>query len=264
MNGKVFIVTGSTRGIGKSIALHLAKCGAKVVINGRTEESVTNAVNDLNKKGYEAIGVPGSVEMITTGEALVKETLSNFGVIDGIINNAGIVRDRMSHRMSEQEWDDVISVNLKGTFSCTIPFIRYMKELKRSGSIINMTSLAGIEGTIGQLNYSAAKAGIIGMTKTWAKELASLNIRVYAIAPAAYTDMTRPFLEEQHDNDEKSNYWDIGTADDVARFVLALVENKKQTISGEVFSINGKSIGIWHNPAYEILSENGVSGIQDL
>ncbi|WP_088103694.1 SDR family NAD(P)-dependent oxidoreductase [Halalkalibacter urbisdiaboli] len=257
----VVIVTGSTKGIGKSLVFELAKRGARVVVNGRNQTSVNEVTQQLQRLGYKAIGVVGSVDEMNCGKKLVQNAIDAFGTVNVLINNAGIVHDRMSHRMSEQEWDEVISVHLKGTFACAKPFIQYIRNKTGSGTIINMTSLAGIKGTIGQLNYSAAKAGIIGMTKTWAKELKSSNITVYAIAPAAYTDMTASFIDEMKEHPEMSSYWNVGSADDVARFITALLEQNGQFLSGEVFTVNGQQIGRWHEPVHEILSENGSKDI---
>ncbi|MBM7703587.1 SDR family NAD(P)-dependent oxidoreductase [Metabacillus iocasae] len=264
MNNRVVIITGSTKGIGKSIAQLLASEGALVVINGRTEQSVEEVVADIKACGGKAIGVSGGVEHIETGERLVLEAVRHFGSVNVLINNAGVVHDRMSHKMSEQEWDDVINSHLKGTFASTQPFIKQVKKQQSGGHILNMTSTAGLEGTIGQLNYSAAKAGILGMTWTLAKELARDKIVVNAIAPAALTDMTRPFVEAamkkaNEQGIELEDYWNIGSADEVALFVRDLLQVQDPTLTGQIFSVNGKKIGRWHPLRYESFNFTGFS-----
>jgi 3-oxoacyl-[acyl-carrier protein] reductase len=258
---KVVIITGSSRGIGKSIAVKLAKEGANVVVNGRDEKAVLAVVNEIRKDGGKAIAISGAIEHMETGERLVEAAVSTFGKVDVLINNAGIVRDSMSYRMSEEDWDEVIAVHLKGAFSATKPFIIEVRKQGSGGHIINMTSTAGLEGTIGQLNYSAAKAGLLGMTWTLAKELLKDGVRVNAIAPAALTDMTRPVIEKakQHAKEagkELDPYWNVGSAEDVACFVTDLISYSDMKITGEVFSVNGIAIGRWRAPQYEWVSDD--------
>jgi 3-oxoacyl-[acyl-carrier protein] reductase len=264
LNNKVAIITGSTRGIGKSVAKIMANKGAAVVINGRHKETVDEAVKEIKREGGKAIGVAGAVEHMETGERLVKEAIRHFGKVHILINNAGIVRDRMSYNMTEEEWDDVIAVHLKGTFSCTKAFVNELKKSDSGGVIINMTFTAGLEGTIGQLNYSAAKAGIIGMTWTLAKELKKFGIRVNAVAPAALTDMTRPLVEKAIQEAEKQEkeldpYWKIGSADEAACFIVKLVSFQDMKLTGEIFSVNGTTIGRWRPPEFELLVNENES-----
>ncbi|WP_110113103.1 SDR family NAD(P)-dependent oxidoreductase [Bacillus sp. CGMCC 1.16541] len=256
MNNRVVIITGSTRGIGKSIAELLAFEGSSIVINGRSEEAVQDTVKEIQSRGGKAVGVSGAVEELATGKQLVSEAVHHFGKVDVLINNAGVVHDRMTHKMSEREWDEVMNSHLKGTFASTQPFIKQVKQQKSGGYLVNMTSTAGLEGTVGQVNYSAAKAGILGMTWTLAKELVRDHIIVNAIAPAALTDMTRPFVEvakqkAKEKETELEDYWDIGSAEDVAVFVRDLLCLQDSTLTGQVFSVNGKTIGRWQAPRYE-------------
>lgn len=264
MKNEVVIITGSSRGIGKAIALKLAKEGASVVINGRNEKTLLAVADEIKGMGGKVVPVIGAVEKMTTGEQLVETAVQHFGKVDVLINNAGVVRDRISYRMSEDEWDEVIAVNLKGAFSSSKAFINEVKKQGNGGHIINMSSLAGLEGTIGQLNYSAAKAGILGLTWTLAKELAKDRICVNAIAPAALTDMTRPHVEraEKIAKEEGKNldsYWEIGSADDVALFIAELLRSSNRRITGEVFSVNGSNIGRWRPSEFESLPD-GISG----
>ncbi len=258
MENEVVIITGSTRGIGKNLAYTLADLGAKVVINGTGKEAVDEVVNEIKVKGGKAVGVCGRVENMETGEALVRAAINEFGRATILINNAGNNRDRMAHRLSEEDWDAVISTHLKGTFSSVRPFIQHRKSDGGDGVILNMTSRAGIKGTMGQLNYSAAKAGIIGMTKTLSQELKRERIRVLAVSPAALTDMTSPHVEKAkvraaQEGRELESYWEIGTAKDVALFVTKLLENKDSIRTGAVYSVNGKQVGIWEEPVWNEL-----------
>ncbi|BCB02897.1 SDR family oxidoreductase [Bacillus sp. KH172YL63] len=259
MNEEVVIITGSTRGIGKSIACTLARRGAKVVINGTSEENVKAVVQEIRAAGGEAAGCCGRVEELETGEKLIQTAIEAFGRATILINNAGNNRDRMAHRLSEDDWDSVISTHLKGTFSAVKPFILHRKKDGGEGIILNMTSRAGIKGTMGQLNYSAAKAGIIGMTKTLAQELKREHILVLALSPAALTDMTSPHVEKAkakalEEGRELESYWEIGTAEDVAAFVGSLIEKKGSIRSGAVYSVNGKQAGVWEDPVWHELN----------
>ncbi|MCP8967692.1 SDR family NAD(P)-dependent oxidoreductase [Ectobacillus ponti] len=243
LHGQTAIITGSTRGIGKSMALRLAREGAAVIINGRTQEGVDAVVADIQALGGQAAGVAGSVADMETGERLLQAALTHFGRADYLINNAGITRDRMAHKIAELEWDEVLNVHLKGAFSCSKPFLRQART--SGGTIINVVSSAGWEGVPGQLNYSAAKAGLLGMTMTLAKEGARSGIRVYAVAPAALTDMTRPLIERaQADaaagNRELDSYWQVGSAEEVAAFVRQLLVEGTLAESGSIYAVNGK------------------------
>jgi len=267
LKGLVAIITGSSRGIGRALAIRLAQEGVKVVVNGRNEERVDQVVRQIISTGGSAIGVVGAVEEMSVGEQLVHEAIHHYGALDILINNAGIVRDKMAHKLSEEDWDQVIQSHLKGHFSCIKPAIIFMRQQKK-GTIINMTSLAGLQGTIGQLNYSAAKAGIIGMTRTLAKELSSSNIQVNAIAPAALTEMTAPYVEQaiqvaKEKGEELEDYWRIGSAEDVAQFIVTLLSAPK-FLTGKVFSVNGEQIGLWHEPRHTLLSKEDFKMMTEL
>ncbi|MFD1736436.1 SDR family NAD(P)-dependent oxidoreductase [Bacillus salitolerans] len=253
---EVVIVTGSTKGIGRSIAIQLAKLGAAVVINARNEEDVKKVVQEIISFGGRATGAAGKVEDIETGRKLVKAAHDCFGRITVVVNNAGIIRDRLFIKMTENEWDDVISCHLRGAFCTTSAVVPYMIEHGIKGTILNMTSTAGLEGTVGQSNYSAAKSGILGLTWTLSKELKKAGIGVFAIAPAALTDMTRPYIEKAEERarvrmEPLPDYWKIGSTEDVAAFIARLLEKREQLESGQIFSVNGKKIGKWNPPTYE-------------
>lgn len=248
---RVAIITGSTRGIGKSIAKLFIERNISVVVNGRKQESVEQTVKELQQLGGKVIGLAGPVENPATGEALVKLALQTFGRVDILINNAGIIRDHLAVKMSHQDFFDVINVHVNGTFYCTKPFITALKNAKLGGFLINMTSTAGIQGTIGQVNYSAAKAAICGMTWTLAKELINDEIQVHAIAPAAVTDMTKPYIERAKQQAAKRkeplpSYWEIGSPDDVAAFIWKLIQKKDMSTSGEIYGVNGSHVVHWN------------------
>lgn len=259
MKQKTAIITGSTRGIGKSIAKIFAEHGIGVVINGRSEESVRRATRELSGLKGKVIGLAGAVEDPKTGEKLVQTALDAFGQADILINNAGFIRDHFIKNMPVQDFYDIINVHVNGAFYCTKPFVKALQKEKRKGHIIFMTSLSGLEGNIGQVNYSAAKAALLGMTWTLAKELARDGIQVNAVAPAAVTDMTRPYIERakkkaEEKGKELPDFWKLGSPEDVARFTLKLVQN--EIISGEIFGVNGKTIVRWNPPS---ISEEKVS-----
>ncbi|MEI2401038.1 3-oxoacyl-ACP reductase family protein, partial [Paenibacillus phytohabitans] len=187
LNGKVALVTGASRGIGRTIAIELAKAGAKVAVNySGSEQKANEVVDEIKALGQEAFAIQANVSDADSVTNMVKEVISTFGSLDILVNNAGITRDNLLMRMKEEEWDDVININLKGVFLCTKAVTRQMMK-QRSGKIINIASIVGVSGNPGQANYVAAKAGVIGLTKTTAKELASRNINVNAVAPGFIT-----------------------------------------------------------------------------
>ncbi|WP_173915377.1 SDR family NAD(P)-dependent oxidoreductase [Halobacillus sp. Marseille-Q1614] len=252
LKNEIIIVTGSTRGIGRSTAIELANRGAAVIVNGRNEEKVAKIVDDIKSHGGRAAGLAKSVTEDDAGYQLVQKALNCFGGLTGIINNAGITRDRISYKMNVEDFTDVIDSHVKSTFVCSTEAARYFKKAEVLGVILNMTSLAGLIGNPGQVNYSAAKAAVIGMTMTMAKELKRKNIQVNAISPAAVTDMTRPFIEKAA-SEEEAAYWDIGTSEQVADFICDFIEERSIEQTGEIYSINKEEKGRWLPPSYEVL-----------
>src|SRR5690625_2479352 len=200
LKGKNAIVTGASRGIGRAIAIELANQGANVCINYAGNETKANeVVEELKQKGVKAFSVKADVSDEKDVKNLMKETLKEFGTIDILVNNAGITKDNLLMRMKESDFDDVVDNNLKGTFLCIKAVSRTMMK-QRSGRIINVASIVGVSGNPGQANYVAAKAGVIGLTKSVAQELASRNILVNAVAPGFIeTDMTDKLTQEQQE-----------------------------------------------------------------
>ena len=239
---KVALITGSVRGIGKAIAVFFAQQGAKVVINySRIErlEEAKKVVEEIEKAGGEAIALCGDVSCESEAKKLVEETIKYFGHIDILVNNAGITKDMILLRMSERAFDDVINVNLKGTFHCSKYAAHAM--LKTGGSVINMTSVVGLSGNGGQCNYAASKAGIIGFTKSMAKELAGRNIRVNAVAPGFIdTDMTRKLSETVKEKvRQQIPMQRLGNSEEIAQVVAFLASDLSSYITGEVIRVDG-------------------------
>ncbi len=238
---KVAVVTGGSRGIGRAIALRLAQGGAKVVVNYRGNEDAAGEVVALIKAaGGEAISVQADVSQIADAQALIDAAKTAFGRIDILVNNAGTTRDTLLLRMSEDDWDVVIDTNLKGTFNCIKAVSRQMMR-QRYGRIVNVTSVAGISGNAGQANYASAKAGIIGLTKTVAKELGGRQITCNAIAPGlVLTDLTADLPQNMFDQAvERTPLGRTGTVEDMAAAVAYLASEEAGFVTGQVLAIDG-------------------------
>ncbi|MBL0388856.1 3-oxoacyl-[acyl-carrier-protein] reductase [Tumebacillus sp. ITR2] len=241
LNDKVALVTGGSRGIGRAICLELAEQGAKVVVNySGSQAAAEEVVAEIKEKGGEAIAVQGDVGTFADAEKMVSATTEAFGRIDIVVNNAGITRDNLLIRMKEEEWDSVLNTNLKGVFNVTKAVARPMMK-QRSGRIINITSVVGLMGNAGQANYVSAKAGVIGLTKSNAKELASRGITVNAIAPGYIeTDMT-----DNLGDDVKGKLFEaiplsrLGRPEDIANAVSFLASERSGYITGQVLTVDG-------------------------
>jgi 3-oxoacyl-[acyl-carrier protein] reductase len=237
---KVAIVTGSGRGIGRMIALELAENGADIVVSDVIDEDANKTVKEIENKGRKAIFIKADVSKSTDAVALIEGTLEKFGQIDILVNNAGITRDNLLMRMSLQEWDSVIAVNLTGAFNCIHAATKtFMKQ--RSGRIINIASVVGQMGNAGQANYAASKAGIIGLTKSVAKELATRNILVNAVAPGfIQTAMTENLPEKAREMMQSAiPLGRLGQPEDVARAVAFLAGQKSSYITGQILNVDG-------------------------
>ena len=238
---KVAFITGATRGIGRAIALELAKEGYNIALNYRTEnEALETLKKEISELGVECYPVQGDVSKAEDSERMTKEIIEHFEQIDVLVNNAGITKDKLIQRMKEEEFTDVINVNLVGTFNITKNVIKYMTK-KRYGKIINISSVVGISGNAGQSNYAASKAGIIGFTKSIAKELASRNITANAVAPGfIQTDMTNVLKDEIKEGIEGTiPLKRLGTAEDVAKVVKFLASDESSYITGQVINVDG-------------------------
>jgi 3-oxoacyl-[acyl-carrier protein] reductase len=239
--GKAAIVTGASRGIGREIALNLANEGAKVVVNySGSKDKADEVVALIKNAGGEAFAVQADVSNPDSVKNMIDETIATFGSIDILVNNAGITRDNLLMRMKEDEWDDVININLKGVFLCTKGVTRQMMR-QRAGKIVNVASIVGVSGNPGQANYVAAKAGVIGLTKTTAKELATRNINVNAVAPGFITtDMTETLSEDvQKQMLANIPLGKLGSPENVAKTVLFLLSDDAAYITGQTIHVDG-------------------------
>ncbi|WP_438350737.1 SDR family NAD(P)-dependent oxidoreductase [Paenibacillus sp. FA6] len=260
MMNKVAVITGATRGIGRSIALHLGQSGYQVVVNGTKIVLINEVVQEIHRTSGEAIGYCANVADSLEVSAMVDAVIAKYGRIDVLIHNAGNLHDQSCLRMTDEEWKSVVDVHLNGAFYSIQRVLTHMIE--NGGDILLMTSTAGLMGSMGQVNYSAAKAGILGIVWTLAAELKRNRIRVNAISPAALTDMTRPVIEHIKEkyasrNEPFPDFWKVGEADDVARFVVALLAQSDADLTGEIFGVNGSKVTKWHKPA-PAFSENSV------
>lgn len=241
LQDKVAIVTGASRGIGRATALALADAGAHVAVNYAGSEAAAQQVaEEIKSKGRQALVVQGNVASAEDVERLVKQTIDTFGKVDILVNNAGITRDNLLMRMKEAEWDEVINTNLKGVYNCIKAVTRPMMK-QRSGRIINVASVVGVMGNPGQANYVAAKAGVIGLTKSAARELASRGITVNAVAPGFIeTDMTDKLPE-----DAKQGLMSqiplnrLGTPQDVAGVISFLASDAASYVTGQTILVDG-------------------------
>ena len=238
---KVAFITGGSRGIGKEVALKFADNGYNIVINYVSDKTdVEKLEKEFSEKGVKTLILKADVTNREEIENLVKQVIEKFGKIDVLVNNAGITKDNLLMRMSEEEFDKVIEVNLKGTYIVTKSVIKYMMK-KRNGSIINLSSVVGVAGNAGQANYSASKAGIIGFTKSIAKELASRNIRANAVAPGFIeTDMTAVLSDEIKENiHNQIPLKRMGSAKEVANLIYFLGSEESSYITGQVINVDG-------------------------
>lgn len=253
---KVAVVTGAGRGIGREVALLLAKEGAKVVVNdfggredgtGGEAKVADDVVQEITQAGGTAAASYDSVTTMATGKKIIQTALDHFGKLDILVNNAGILRDRMIFNMSEEEWDGVLAVHLKGTFACTRAAVPLMRE-QRSGRIINFTSTSGLIGNVGQANYAAAKMGIVGFTKVVALDMARYNVTANCISPFAWTRLigTIPMATEEQKR-RVAKLKRMSPAD-IAPLVAYLASDAAQYVSGQIFGVRGKEVFIFSQP----------------
>ncbi|GAB2809665.1 SDR family oxidoreductase [Streptomyces daliensis] len=259
LHGKAAVVTGSGRGLGLGYARALAAAGAAVVVNDVDQEAVDAAVAAVTSAGGKATGVVAAVGDSETAERLVGTAVREFGRLDVLVTNAGILRDRVLWKMTDEDFDDVVRVHLRGTFTCARAAAVRMRQQGTGGRLVLISSPAGQRGNFGQTNYAAAKAGIVAMARTWALELARADITVNAVVPVAATEMTRtipafaPLIEESERTGEPLPDWlrrdeGLGTVEDVAGLITFLASDAAQDITGQAIGVGGDRLALWAHP----------------
>jgi len=255
LEGKIAVVTGAGRGIGREIALDLVRAGAKLVVNdlGAAPDGTGAArvadevVAEIRNSGGEAVANYDSVATVAGGEAIFRAAQGAFGGLDILVNNAGILRDRTIFKMTEEDWDAVIAVHLKGHYCCTAPFARYIRDTNRRGCrIINFSSVSGLFGNFGQSNYGAAKAGIAGFSRVLALEMAKYECTVNTVSPGAATRLTIPLMEGRGEEVEEG--WTRGP-EQIAPVVTWLASEAGSAWSGQIVNVMRGTIGIMQQPA---------------
>ena len=239
LKGKVAMVTGSSRGIGNAIAKKYLEEGAKVILIDRDEEGVMKSIEDMKQYG-DAVGYAMDVTDRARIAEVFESVVKDHGTLDILVNNAGITQDAQMYKMTEEQWDSVINVNLKGVFNCAQEAVKIMRE-KKSGAIINISSVVGLYGNFGQVNYAATKSGVIGMTKSLAKEVGRKNVTVNAVAPGfIMTEMTEKMPEKVLDMmKEKAPLGRLGMPEDIANACLFLASDEASFVTGTVLSVDG-------------------------
>jgi 3-oxoacyl-[acyl-carrier protein] reductase len=251
LEDKACVVTGAGRGIGRAIVDAFAAEGASVLINDVDKEAADGAVAELTSRGVKAAANYEAVGTVSAAEAIVKDAVDAFGKLDVLVNNAGILRDRMLHNMSEEEFDVVIKVHLKGTWACGRAAVQLWRPLAKEEQsrgetvhrkIINVTSPSGLIGAVGQSNYAAAKMGIVGLTKTWAKELGPLSINVNAVSPTALTAMTEPLLQDPEAAKKRMARFALGrygAPEEIAPAFVYLAAADSNYMTGQILCVDG-------------------------
>jgi NAD(P)-dependent dehydrogenase (short-subunit alcohol dehydrogenase family) len=252
LENKAVVVTGAGQGIGLAFAKAFAAEGALVVANDVNATKADEAATLIRELGGKAVAQHSDISTFSGADQLVADCLKAYDKIDVMVNNAGILRDRMSFNMSEQEWDQVIAVCLKGTFACSRAAIRAMRTARHGGRVINITSRSGLRGIVGQANYAAAKAGVLGLTRTLAQEVGKYGITVNAISPRAVTAMTNSIPDEVKAKKDaawtESNVVLRGTPEQVTPAALYLALDESDWINGQVIGIAGDKLSLWSHP----------------
>ncbi|HPQ43881.1 MAG TPA: SDR family NAD(P)-dependent oxidoreductase [Syntrophales bacterium] len=251
LGGKRIVITGSSRSLGRHFALAMAAEGASLIINGTNAEALHKVREEIAVLGADVYAVEGSITESEVCSALVDTCVDKFGGIDVMINNAGIVRDRTLMKMSDEDFDKVIAVNLRGPFMCTRQAALAMRE-QGGGHIIQITSASGLVGNFGQTNYAAAKAGLMGIMYTVAKELQRYNIRCNAMCPLSRSDMTQPFIDNSGKTAAELGY---GEPEDVAQGLVWLVSDAASKLNGQCLTFNGVKTALWRSPVEEYVNK---------
>jgi NAD(P)-dependent dehydrogenase (short-subunit alcohol dehydrogenase family) len=259
LTGRVAVVTGGGRGLGFAYAKALGAAGASVVVNDADPEAAADAVKAITADGGTASAAPGAVGPTEVAEGLIAHAVETYGRLDILVTNAGVLRDRMLWKMSDDEFDTVVNVHLRGTFTCVRAAVQRMREQGEGGRIVVIGSPAGQRGNIGQTNYSAAKAGIVGMVRTWAMECARAGIGVNAVIPVAATAMTAtmpafaPYIEAYEADGTPFPAWlrageGFGVPEDAAGLVVFLASPAAEGVTGQAIGIGGDKLSVWAHP----------------
>ncbi|MFD4256923.1 SDR family oxidoreductase [Streptomyces sp. NPDC058534] len=259
LHGKVAVVTGSGRGLGLGYAQALAAAGASVVVNDVDQAVVEAAVAAITSEGGKAAGVVAAVGDSEAAEQLVETAVREFGRLDVLVTNAGILRDRVLWKMTDDDFDDVVHVHLRGTFTCARAAAVRMREQGTGGRLVLISSPAGQRGNFGQTNYAAAKAGIVAMARTWAMELGRAGITVNAVVPVAATEMTKtvpafgPVIQESERTGNPLPDWlrkdeGLGTVEDVAGLITFLASDESKDVTGQAIGVGGDRLALWAHP----------------
>ncbi|MFB6550820.1 SDR family oxidoreductase [Streptomyces sp. NPDC056405] len=259
LHGKVAVVTGSGRGLGLGYARALAAAGAAVVVNDVDQDAVDAAVATVTREGGKAAGVVAAVGDSAAAQQVVDAAVREFGRLDVLVTNAGILRDRVLWKMTDDDFDAVVRVHLRGTFTCARAAATRMREQGTGGRLVLISSPAGQRGNFGQTNYAAAKAGIVAMARTWAMELARAEITVNAVVPVAATEMTKtipafaPVIEEAERTGDPLPGWlrrdeGLGTVEDVASLITFLASDASKGVTGQAIGIGGDRLALWAHP----------------
>ena len=258
VDGKRIVVTGASRGLGRAFAVALASEGAQLVVNGTNEALLRGLVEEISSAGGNAVHVVGSVADDDLAEALVQTCVDSFGGIDAVVNNAGIVRDRTLMNMSPDEFDEVVAVNLRGTWSVSRHAARAMRET--GGLLLQVVSNAAFVGSVGQTNYAASKAGVMGMLYSWDVELRRFDIRTNALWPIAQTDMTQVVFDtaakraaEAGKPPPAAHELGFGTTESVAPIVVYLCSDRAAHLRSQLVTFNGSKLGLWSHPHEAVL-----------
>jgi len=257
--GRVAIVTGAGRGLGRAYAEALAAAGGAVVVNDADGGAAREVAEKISATGGTAVAEPGAVGPTEVADRLVERAVAEYGRVDALVTNAGILRDRMLWKMSDEEFDAVVDVHLRGTFTCVRAAVRRMREQGSGGRVIAVGSPAGQRGNVGQTNYSAAKAAIVGMVRTWSMECARAGITVNAVIPVAATAMTatmpafEPYVAAWRDHGTALPRWlrageGFGTPEDAAGLVVFLASAESADVTGQAIGIGGDRLSLWAHP----------------
>ncbi|NRQ37388.1 SDR family oxidoreductase [Nonomuraea sp. NN258] len=268
LSGKVSLVTGAGRGLGRAYALALAAAGSSVVVNDVDAAAAGETAAAIAAAGGRAVAAPGAVGGSEVAERLAGTAVETFGRLDVLVTNAGVLRDRVLWKMTDDDFDTVVDVHLRGTFTCARAAARRMREQGTGGRLILISSPAGQRGNFGQTNYAAAKAGIVAMARTWALELARSGITVNAVVPVAATEMTRtipafaPILDEAERTGGPLPGWlreqeGMGTVEDVAGLIVFLASDAAAEVSGQAVGIGGDRLALWSHPAEKAVALAG-------